>query len=356
MAKTILLAGSYNRPPFGEGKGISVLEYDTVSGEMALQSVCCETENPSWLARVGDTVLAAQETLNRGGIDSYRMQKDGTLERTGTAELPGGLMCHIEPWPGGKWISAANYWTGSLVVCRVCENGVCPPAALLQYEGKGADPKRQEGPHTHSSCVDPTGKWLVVAELGLDRIFVYRIDPETGGLTPGAAPFADTPAGAGPRHFAFHPNGGTLYVSAELKSSVLVYDFNAESGLLALRQVIPAVPEEFSGENLTADIHCAADGKLVYVSNRGHDSIASFRVLADGSLKAAGCFSCFGSGPRSFRLMEHSVMLIANQGSGTLVSCLLDGEGGCRKKLAETAIPSVVCTLPLTRQTEEDGK
>lgn len=346
MAKITLLAGSYNRPPFGEGKGIYVLEYDTVSGETALQSVCEDSVNPSYLARVGDTVLAAQETLNQGGIAAYRLQ-NGALVRTGGADLPGGLMCHVEPWPGGGFVSAANYWTGSLVVCAVKEDTVGQPTTLLQYRGKGADPKRQEGPHTHSSRVDPSGKWLAVAELGIDRIMVYRLYPETGALTPGAAPFVSTPAGMGPRHFAFHPNGRTLYVSAELKSCILVYDFNSEDGSLALRQTLSALPDGFAGGNLTADIHCAVDGRLVYASNRGHDSIASFRVSEDGMLEAAGWFSCFGSGPRSFRLMEHSIMLIANQGSGNLVSCLLDGKGGCVKKLAETAIPSVVCTLPL---------
>ena len=346
MAKITLLAGTYNCPPLGEGRGIYVLEYDTVSGEMALQSVCGDSENPSYLARVGNTVLAAQETMNRGGIAAYRLQ-DGALMRTGTTDLPGGLMCHVEPWPGGKFVSAANYGTGGLVVCAVEDGGVQPPAALLQYEGTGPDLKRQEGPHTHSSRVDPSGKWLAVAELGIDRIMLYRLCPGTGTLTPGATPFVDTPAGMGPRHFAFHPNGKTLYVSAELRSCVLVYDFSAENGTLALRQTLSALPDGFSGENLTADIHCAADGQFVYVSNRGNDSIASFRVLEDGTLEAAGWFSCFGSSPRSFRLMKHSIMLIANQNSGNLVSCLLDGRGGCVKKLAETAIPSVVCTLPL---------
>ena len=348
MAKMTLLAGSYNRPPLGEGKGICVLEYDTESGEMALQNVCEDSENPSYLARVGDTVLAVQETMNKGGIAAYRLQ-DGVLVRTGATDMPGGLMCHVEPWPDGKFVSAANYGTGSLVVCAVEDGGVRPPAALLQYEGTGPNPKRQEGPHTHSSCVDPSGEWLAVAELGIDRIMLYRLCPETGALTPGATPFVDTPAGMGPRHFAFHPNGKTLYVSAELMSCVLVYDFNSEDGSLALRQTLSALPKDFAGENTTADIHCAADGRLVYVSNRGHDSIASFRVLEDGTLEAAGWFSCFGSSPRSFRLMEHSIMLIANQGSGNLVSCLLDGQGGCVKKLAEMAIPSVVCTLPLDR-------
>lgn len=348
MANITLLAGSYNCPPLGEGKGIYVLDYDTVSGEMALQSVCEDSENPSYLARVSDTVLAAQETVNKGGIAAYRLQ-DGALTRTGATDLPGGLMCHVEPWPDGKFVSAANYGTGSLMVCAVEDGSVYPPVALLQYEGTGPNPKRQEGPHTHSSCVDPTKKWLAVAELGIDRIMLYRLYPETGALVPGATPFVDAPAGMGPRHFAFHPNGKTLYVSAELKNCVLVYDFNSEDGSLALRQTLSTLPENFAGENLAADVHCAADGRLVYVSNRGHDSIASFRVLEDGTLEAAGWFSCFGSGPRSFRLMDHSIMLIANQGSGNLVSCLLDGKGGCVKKLAETAIPSVVCTLPLDR-------
>ena len=346
MAEITLLAGSYNLPPFGQGKGINILRYDEASGAMELSGICEDTVNPSYLARAGDLVLAAQEILEKGGIASYKVA-NGTLTRIQTADLPGGLMCHLTPWPGGKFLSAANYWTGSLAVCPVGEAEVGGLASLLQYEGRGADPKRQEGPHTHSSCVDPSGKWLVVAELGLDRILSYRLDAEVGTLSPAVPAFLQAPAGCGPRHFAFHPDGRTLYVSAELSSSVLVCGFDHETGAVTLRQELPAVPAGFGGNNLTADIHCTADGRFVYVSNRGHDSIASFRVGADGDLRAAGCFFSFGKGPRSFRLMGHSVMLIANQGSGTLVSCRLNGEGGCDGKLAELQIPSVVCTLPM---------
>lgn len=353
MTKQTLLAGSYNLRPFGEGRGITVLEYEPESGGMRVADVCEDTVNPSYLIQVGQLVLAAQETLETGGIAAYRFE-GGRLARLGTTHFPGGLLCHLALWPGGRYLSAANYWTGRLTVCPVTGQGAGEPTAALQYEGAGADPKRQEGPHTHSSCVDPSGSWLVVAELGLDRLMSYRLDPAAGTLTPGSPAFLQTPAGAGPRHMAFHPNGRTLYVSAELSSSVFVCGFDPATGAITLRQVLPALPEGFSGDNLTADIHCTADGRLVYASNRGHDSIASFGVQEDGSLRALGHFSCFGSGPRSIRLMNHAVMLIANQNSGTLVSCRLDGAGGCSGKLAELPLPSVVCTLPLNSTTQEE--
>lgn len=349
MAKQLLLVGSYNHLPFGSGEGIYVLDYDTETGELAQRSVCIECDNPSYLVQNGEMVYAVQELLDRGCIASYKLDEDSQLHRVRTVEMPGGLMCHLAIWPGAKFISATNYWTGSLVVCPIEEDAtVGDLKTLVQYSGHGNDSNRQAGPHTHSSVVDPSGQWLVVAELGIDRIMVYKIDPNTGVMENSIQPIVEVPAGSGPRHFSFHPNGKWLYVSAELKDRVLCYDFDCMTGVLSLKQSISALPDDYVGENLTADIHVSDDGRFVYVSNRGCDTIAVYEIRSDGSLRIVGHSTCFGQGPRSFRLMDNHMMLITNQGSGNIVVCKLDPASGMIEgKKSELQIPSAVCTLPI---------
>lgn len=258
-------------------------------------------------------------------------------------------MCHITVWPGGKFASATNYQTGSLMVFPVEKNGVLGQlVSVTQYSGRGPNLSRQEGPHTHSSMVDPSGRWLVVAELGIDRVFLYRIDGENGTLTPVDMSGIAAPPGSGPRHFAFSKDGKFLYVTGELQSCVLCYGFDGETGKLELLQTCSALPETFHAENLTADIHLSGDGRFLYVSNRGHDSIAVLAVGHDGLLQNTGWFSCHGKGPRHFRLIGEDLILIANQVSGNLVCCRRDGQTGALGEVcSELPAPAVVYSLPV---------
>lgn len=349
MEKMHLLVGSYNISPFGNGDGLSLVALDTQTGKLEREKVFPGSINPSYLAKNGAYLYAVQEMLGKGSANSYRLDADNELQDLGAVDAPGGLMCHITVWPGGKFASATNYLTGSLVVFPVEKDGALgQPVSVTQYSGHGPNQSRQEGPHTHSSTVDPSGRWLAVAELGIDRIFLYRIDGENGTLTPADIPQTAAPAGSGPRHFAFSADGKYLYVAAELQSRVLCYAFDSEKGVLNLRQECPALPESFSGENLTADLHLSPDGRFLYVSNRGHDSLAVFAVDDDGLLQTAGWFSCMGQGPRHFRLIGENMVLIANQASGNLVCCRRNTKTGALGELcSEISIPAVVCSLPI---------
>lgn len=340
----LLLIGNYTFT--GESKGIVTVRMDMRTGVLTPVAVCTECENPSFLAQRGNGVFAVHELMDRGCVASYRVNREGRLEFLHREDMPGGLMCHLKIWPDGTHLSATNYWTGSMVVCPVSDEGIAgSPLAARQYSGKGSNPQRQEGPHTHSTAIDPSGKWLVCAELGIDRIFVYEIGKEPDALLKEKAS-VQTPAGSGPRHFAFNPDGTRLYVSAELSNEVLVYAF--ENGGLCWMQRISTLPENVTLENLAADIHCNSDGSVLYVSNRGHDSIAVFRVQEDGKLACIGYRPSYGKGPRSFTLLD-GWMLIANQSSGNVVSCKIGTDGMPAEPAAEISIPQASHVLPLEK-------
>lgn len=340
----LLLVGNYTFT--GESKGIDTVRMDMQTGDLTPIAVCTECENPSFLAQRGDAVFVVYERMDRGCIASYRVNAEGKLEFRHREDMPGGLMCHLKIWPDGIHLSAANYWTGSMVVCPISADGIAgPPLVVRQYSGKGINPRRQEGPHTHSTAIDPSGKWLVCAELGIDRIFVYEIGKEPDALLKEKAP-VQTPAGAGPRHFAFNPDGTRLYVSAELSNEVFVYAF--ENGRLHWMQRISTLPEGITQENLAADIHCNEDGSILYVSNRGHDSIAVFGIQKDGKLSCLGHCPSYGKGPRSFTLLD-GWMLIANQNSGNVVSCKIGADGMPGEPAAEIRVPQASHVLPLEK-------
>jgi len=340
----LLLIGNYTFT--GESEGIVTARMDMGTGVLTPVAVCTECENPSFLAQRRNAVFAVHELMDRGCIASYRVNGEGRLEFLHREDMPGGLMCHLKIWPGGTHLSATNYWTGSMVVCPISDDGIAGlPAAVRQYSGKGSNPQRQEGPHTHSTSIDPSGKWLVCAELGIDKIFVYEIGKEPDALLKEKAS-VQAPDGSGPRHFAFNPDGTRLYVSAELSNEVLVYAF--ENGGLRWMQRISTLPEGVTMENLAADIHCNSDGSILYVSNRGHDSIGVFRIQEDGKLSCLGHRPSYGKGPRSFTLLD-GWMLIANQGSGNVVSCKIGADGMPAEPVAEIRVPQASHILPLEK-------
>lgn len=341
------LIGTYTKSK--ESKGIYTVDLDQETGKLSVTDICEDCEDPSFITVNGKNVYAVQEVSGKGSIVTYQMDETGHLEKKHVLDMPGGLMCHLMLWPGKKYLSAANYGAGSLNVCKIDEDGVIRTmVGQKQYEGHGTHPQRQQGPHTHSSKVDPSGKWLVVAELGLDRIYIYEMDQETGELKPSAAmPYAEAPAGCGPRHFAFHPNGKKVYVSGELQSVVLVYAFDPETGVMTLEQTLTTLPETFKEKNLTAEIQVSKDARFVYVSNRGYDSIAVYKIGECEKLTPVGIYDCYGQGPRGFLLVGGSLILIANQVTGNLLSCRLDPEtGALLDKLDEIEIPKAIWIQP----------
>ena len=269
--------------------------------------------------------------------------KSGKLTPINQRTSGGPGPCHLSFDPSGKHVLAGNYVGGSFEVLPVAADGqLGEPSCFIQDDK--SDPKRQ--PHGHFIQLDPAGKFVLADDLGLDRIFVYHFDPGSGRLSPNDPPFAETLRGAGPRHLAFHPDGKTIYNINELNSTMSVYGYDASRGTLAEVQSLPTLPSDFQGHNSCAEVQVHPNGHFVYGSNRGHDSIAMFKVDgATGKLTAGGYFPSGGKSPRNFAIDPTGAWLLAaNQDTGNIVVFHIDPESGALKETGHSVeISSPVC-------------
>jgi 6-phosphogluconolactonase len=225
----------------------------------------------------------------------------------------------------------ANYRGGSVAALAIRDDGgLEPPTSVIQHRGSSVHPKRQQGPHAHSINPDPTNRLAVAADLGLDQLRFYQLDPANAELQPARPPAVSLPPGSGPRHLAYAPDGRSCYVINELLSTIAVFRVEGESAGLELQQTISTLPEEFAGENTTAEVQLHPSGRFVYGSNRGHDSIAVFAVDAEsGRLSLVEHEPTQGETPRNFRVDPSGrFLLAANQNSDSVVVFRIDPETG----------------------------
>lgn len=318
--------------------GIRQFALDTDREKLRLVRTYREIDNPSFLALAPGFLYGVSERDRDGMVSAYkRSPADGELSFLGSISTRGDAMCHLNVWPGGRFFSAANYMSGSVFTGRIRKDGslerVC---AFCQHEGVGyyhggqdgeacgwpaylSD--RQEGPHVHCTQLSEDGKRLYVSDLGLDRIFCYETG-ENGALTlAGEYEQIQLPQGEGPRHFLFRRGGALLYVTAELGSRVFVYAAGDDGRSYRQIQSISTLPEGFDGENTAADLHFSGDGRFLYVSNRGMDTLALYEVDGgSGLLRARGYYDAYGQCPRNFCITpDGRYLLVANQVSGNLV-------------------------------------
>jgi len=350
--KYLLYVGTYTK---GESKGIYAFRYDSKSGRLSSIGLVAETANPSFLA-VDPThkfLYAVNELQDykgakSGAITAYAIdRKTGKLSRLNEVASRGEDPCYISLDKTGKYVLVANYTSGNIAVFPVQKDGSLGEAsAFVQHRGSGPNHERQEGPHAHWIETTADNRFAVVADLGLDKLLVYRFDASKGTLMPNDPPAADLPPSSGPRHVAFTPDKRFAYSVNELKSTVTAFSFNAAQGLLKPFQTVSTLPKDFSGENDTAEIHVAANGKFLYASNRGHDSIAEFSIDSKtGQLAFLHAFSTQGKTPRNFELdPTGSHLLVANEDTGDIFVFRLDPSTG-REMLANEAsvkVPSPV--------------
>jgi 6-phosphogluconolactonase len=235
----------------------------------------------------------------------------------------------------GNHLLGANYGGGSVFAFALGADGkIGQRTALVQHEGKGPDPKRQEAPHAHSINLDPAGRFALACDLGLDKVLVYRFDAEKGTLSANDPPSAAASApGAGPRHLAFHPSGKWAYVINEMGNTMAAYAYDADKGTLALVQAVPTLPADFKGVSWCAEVQVHPSGKFVYGSNRGHDSIVMFSVDAQtGKLTVLGQEPTQGKHPRNFRIdPTGTYLLVANRDTSNVVVFRIDAATGLLK-------------------------
>jgi 6-phosphogluconolactonase len=254
----------------------------------------------------------------------------------------------------GQVVLVANYGSGSVESIPLAKNGeLQEPASVIQHSGQVALPKRQGGPHAHSINVDAANRFAFAADLGLDKIFVYKLDPSHGTLTPNDPPSVSVKPGSGPRHFAFHPSGKFAYACEEISSEVTAFAYDAAKGVLTELQTLSTLPADYDKPgNSTAEVQVHPSGKFVYVSNRGHDSLAIFTVdEKTGKLTAAGHQSTGGKTPRNFGIdPTGAYILAANQGTGNVVVLSVNQATGQLKPTGtEIEIPAPVCVKFLAR-------
>jgi len=353
----IMYVGTYTRAP---SKGIYAYRVQGATGAitpMGSDGLAGETENPSFLAvHPNQRFLYAVNEVSRyegrdaGSVSAFSIDRaTGALTLLNRVSSRGGGPCHLSIDGSGKWLFAANYGAGSVAAFPVHDDGTLGEAsAFFQHAGASVNKARQSGPHAHETVVSPDNKFVLAADLGLDKVFTYRLDPAAGGLAPGEPPFTAVAPGSGPRHLAFRPDGAFVYVLSEMLSTVAAFRYDAGRGTLAQIQTLSTLPDGFAGDNSGAEIATHPSGKFLYASNRGDDSIATFRIdAAQGTLTATGRVSTQGKTPRGFAIDPSGRFLAAaNQNSGTLVIFRIDqATGGLTPAGTTVQVPSPVSVV-----------
>ncbi|MGI6082222.1 MAG: lactonase family protein [Limnochordia bacterium] len=344
--------GTYTR---GESEGIYVYRFDGATCGWQLQSVTPDRQNPAYVAihPNGRFLYAVNEVRDftgagSGAVSAYVIdEKTKSLQRLNQQASMGTGPCHLSVDPQGRCVLAANYGGGSVALLPLNEDGSLKAAtSFVQHEGRSVDPKRQDAPHAHNIIFDPQARFALAADLGLDRIVIYRLDRDQGRLLPHTPPWASLSPGAGPRHSVFHPNGRFFYVINELDSTVTAFSYDGDEGRLTPLQTVTTLPRGFTDTNYCADIHIHPSGRYLYGSNRGHDSIVSYRVdPSTGYLDPANHYSTCGRTPRSFAIdTGGSFLIVANQDSDNIVVFRIDERSGDLRQISElTGVPTPAC-------------
>jgi 6-phosphogluconolactonase len=342
----LLYAGTYTRPG---APGIYRYRLNPTTGELALLESASAGANPSFLAfHPNGKYLYAVNELDSGLVSAFALDaQSGQLTPLNQQSSHGSAPCHLATDRQGKFLLVANYVSGSLSVYELEADGrIGKTIQTLQHEGRSVNSERQEGPHAHYVTATSDNRFVLCCDLGLDKVLVYQLDPDSGQLTLSSE--AVLQPGAGPRHLAFHPTERYAYVINELDSSMTVFTYAAETGRLTELQTLSTLPEGYTGENSTAEIWVHPSGRFVYGSNRGHDSIVIYSVEeATGTLTLVGHTSTQGKSPRSFIIAPSGTLLLAaNQDSDTVINFRLDPKTGHLSDLAMSVeLPQPVCLV-----------
>lgn len=274
--------------------------------------------------------------------------KTAKLSPLNHASTVGAGPCYLVVDKAGKNVLVANYGGGSVAVLPIDPNGGLSPfhSAFVQHTGSSVNPGRQKEPHAHSINLDAANRFAFAADLGLDKILVYRFDPANGSLTPNDPPAAKLPPGAGPRHFDFHPSGRFAYAINELNSTVSAFTYDHERGVLHDLQTISTLPAGSAVENYPADIHVHPSGRFLYGSNRGFNSIVAYAIDEDSGRLAFVAQQTEGiKNPRNFAIdPTGKFLLVANQDADTVVVFRIDPARGSLSPTGQTVkVPKPVC-------------
>ncbi|MBT2581444.1 lactonase family protein [Planococcus sp. ISL-109] len=343
MSSAYILSGSYAT---AEQAGITLWELELSSGKLTEKAAISGVERPSFLAvhPTGRSFVAVSETGNGEVIAYWINPQSGVIQELNRKSSNGDHPAHVAIDEDGQWALTVTYSGATVSVYPLLADGSLGEMAdVKRHEGSGADAARQDAAHPHSIFQLPGTNRFFVSDLGMDALIRYRLDMHTGVLE--REELVKTAPGAGPRHMAFHPTAPFGYGVNELNSTVSVYALKDKQ--LQEVQTLSTLPKDYNGDNTAAEIAVSSDGRFVYASNRGHDSLAVFRI-EDGSLKAVGHADAGGAGPRHFTLINNSSWLVvAHEKSGTISTKKIDERGmpGETAHTVQTTEP--VCVRPL---------
>ncbi|MEA3212116.1 MAG: 6-phosphogluconolactonase [Chthoniobacter sp.] len=336
--------------PPGNGRGIHLFEVDRTTGAMSPSGVYEQGTSPSCLAfnAAGTCLYSANETDrmdedNSGSISAFAINRaDGQMKLLSTVSSGGAGPAYLSVHPSGRFVLVANYFGGSVAVLPILADGRLGDACDLKKDVGAVGPKRatnapqgsfaisgHDQAHAHMIEADPSGRFVLHADLGLDQIFIWKFDGRAGVLSPNDPAAISLPAGDGPRHFVFHPNGRWFYSLQEEGSNIVLFDYDSAMGRLASRQTISSLPAGFAGSSFSSEIMISADGRFIYAGNRLHDGIAIFSVGETGALTFLGEEWSRGDYPRSFNFdPTGSFLYSCNQRGDNIAAFRVDRKSG----------------------------
>jgi 6-phosphogluconolactonase (cycloisomerase 2 family) len=320
--------GTYSSPQGpegskGNGQGIYLFQMDPATGALSPRELFADGSNPSWLAFDPSRthLYAANETAtfqgtNSGSVSAFSIDgSSGHLAPLNTVSSQGAGPAHLSVHPSGQYVLVANYGGGNVAVLPIRPNGELGSATDVKEDVGTVGPTQatnappgsfaisgHDRPHAHMIQADPTGRFVLASDLGLDQILIWKLDTQKGTLTANNPASVRLPPGDGPRHFAFHANGQWLYSLQEEASTLVLFDFDAVSGRLTAKQTISTLPKGFTGTSFTSEVMVSPGGRFVYAANRLHDSLAVFSIGKGGVLTWAGEIWTRGDYPRSFNI------------------------------------------------------
>lgn len=344
-AKVAVYIGTYTG---GKSKGIYRAELDLKTGKLGEPMLAAEVGSPSFLTIGADhkhlyavSEGGGSDKKPGGAVTAFSIGADGKLTKLNSQTSGGSGPCHLSLDRKGSTVLVANYGSGSIESLPVAKDGsLGAPATFIQHKGSSVDKGRQQGPHAHSINVDPSGRFAVAADLGLDKVLIYKLDTATSELTANDPAFYATAPGAGPRHFAFHPTKRLAFVINEMNLTLDMLSWDDVKGELKKLDSVSTVPADANRKGAsTAEVVVHPSGKFVYGSNRGHDTIVGFKI-GDKKLEYIGNFGEGVKVPRNFNIDPTGrYLLVANQAGDSVVVFAIDAETG---KLTPTGSKIVV--------------
>ena len=340
----------------GDDGAIHAYQLDLETGQLKQVHRTTDVEHPFFMAVSPDDqfLYSIHAPGQFGGKAHEQVAAFRIIGRTGKLKLLnrqsalGSAACYLDVDVTGKTVVVANYTTGSVAAFPVRKDGsLGDSSSFIQHKGSSVDTARQEGPHAHCIVVSPDNRFVYAADLGLDQILGYRLEATRAKLSPNRQPFVRTLPGAGPRHLTFDPSGQHVYVINELDNSVTLFDYNSSSGVLIEQQTISTLPEDFDGKSYCADLKITPSGRFLYGTNRGHDSIAAYRVGDDGRLTLSEIQPSLGKGPQNLAITPGGKLLLcANMPGNRVVVFRIDPKTGDLTRFGQpVSMPSPSCIM-----------